>query len=130
MSTRIEVEYDRQYPSAEIQALIARANVTLSVFQQLGVAYQTLPGLAMAAYQTETAALAADVSALNALVDQIRPLLIAIDAKARPLDEKNKASLKALSGLLTNDADRQLLDQITGPTPQSGGSTPPPPPVP
>lgn len=63
MATRIEVEYDRQFPSSEIQALIARSNVTLSVFQQLGVAYQTLPGLAMAAYQTETDALEADVSA-------------------------------------------------------------------
>ena len=130
MATRIEVEYDRQFPSSEIQALIARSNVTLSVFQQLGVAYQTLPGLAMAAYQTETDALEADVSALNALVDQIRPLLIAIDAKAGPLDEKNKATLKTLSGLLTTDADRLLLDQITGPTTQSGGGTPTPPPPP
>jgi hypothetical protein len=128
MATRIEVEYDRQFPSSEIQALIARSNVTLSVFQQLGVAYQTLPGLAMAAYQTETDALEADVSALNALVDQIRPLLIAIDAKAGPLDEKNKATLKTLSGLLTTDADRLLLDQITGPTPQP--PTPPAPPTP
>jgi hypothetical protein len=46
------------------------------------------------------------------------------------LDEKNKAALKTLSGLLTTDADHVLLDQITGPTPQSGGGPPPPPPAP
>jgi len=86
--------------------------------------------MAMAGYQTEVDALEADNIALNALVDQIRPLLISIDAKSRPLDEKNKAALKTLSGLLTTDADRALLDQITGPTPQSGGGSPTPPPPP
>ncbi len=130
MSTRIEVEYDREFANADLQAIIARAIATLNVMVQLGVAYQTLPGLALAAYQTETTALTADVSALNALIDQIRALLILIDAKAQPLDEKNKAALKTLSGLLTTDADRALLDQITGPTTQSGGGTPTPPPIP
>jgi len=127
MATRIEVEYDRQFAYAETQAITARATATINVMQQLGTAYQSLPGLAMAAYQTETDALEADMTALNALVDQIRTLLIAIDAKARPLDEKNKAALKTLSGLITTDADRALLDQITGPTAQSPSPPPPPP---
>jgi uncharacterized protein YukE len=130
MTTRIEIEYDRQYANAEIQAILSRCTATTSVMVQLGVPYQALPGLALAGYQTETTALAGDVTALNALVDQIRTLLISIDAKARPLDEKNKAALKTLSGLLTTDADRALLDQITGPTPQSGGTPPTPPPPP
>lgn len=131
MATRIEVEYDRQFPNADTQAILARAIATTSVMQQLGAAYQTLPGMAMAGYQTETTALATDVSELHALVDQIRTRLIAVDAKARPLEEKNKAALKTLSGLLITDADRALLDQITGPTAQSGGGSPtPPPPTP
>jgi hypothetical protein len=127
MSTRIEIEYDRQFTDAEVQAIVARANVTISVLEQLGATYQNLPGLALAAYETETGALEADQSALNALVDQIRPLLIAIDGKARPLDEKNKAALRTLSGLLQTDADRALLAQITGPTAQGGGGGEPPP---
>jgi hypothetical protein len=127
MSTRIEVEYDRENTDADVQAIIARATATINVMQQLGVAYQTLPGYAMAAYQTETDALEADVSALNALVTQLRPLLIAIDAKAGPLDIKNKGVLKTLSGLLQTDAQKALLAQITGPTAQGGSSTPPPP---
>jgi hypothetical protein len=128
MATRIEIEYDRQFANAETQAVIARASATLNVLQQLGAAYQSLPGMAMAGYQTETDSLEADAVALNALVDQIRPLLISMDAKTRPLDEKNKAALKTLNGLLTTDADRALLDQITGATPQSGGTPPSPPP--
>lgn len=127
MATRIEIEYDRQFINSEVQGIVARATVTLNVLQQLGVAYQGLPGMAMAGYQTETDALETDGTALQALVDQIRPLLIAIDAKARPLDEKNKAALRTLSGLLQTDADRALLDQITGPTSQPPS---PPPPVP
>lgn len=128
MATRIEIEYDRQFINSEVQAIVARATVTLNVLQQLGVAYQALPGLAMAGYQTETDALETDGTALQALIDQIRPLLIAIDAKARPLDEKNKAALRTLSGLLQTDADRALLDQITGPTSQPPSPPPPPPP--
>jgi hypothetical protein len=127
MSTRIEVEYDREFTDADVQAIIARATATINVMQQLGVGFQSLPGYAMAAYQTETDALEADVTALNALVTQLRPLLIAIDAKSQPLDVKNKGVLKTLSGLLQTDGQRALLAQITGPTPQGGGSTPPPP---
>jgi hypothetical protein len=129
MATRIEVEYDRQFINSEVQAIVARATVTLNVLLQLGAAYQTLPGMAMVGYQTDTDALETDVTGLQALVDQIRPLLISIDARARPLDEKNKAALRTLSGLLQTDADRALLDQITGPTAQPP-SPPPPPPVP
>ena len=127
MSTRIEVEYDREFTDADVQALIARATATINVMQQLGVAFQTLPGYGMAAYQTETDALEADVTALNALVTQLRPLLIAIDAKSQPLDVKNKGVLRTLSGLLQTDAQKALLAQITGPTSQGGGGTPPPP---
>ncbi len=67
-----------------------------------------------------------DLLALPVLVDQIRPLLITIGAKAKPLDEKNKGRLRALQGLLQNDADLALLYQITGPTAQSGSGTPTP----
>lgn len=130
MSTRIEVEYDRENTDADVQAIIVRATATINVMQQLGVTFQTLPGYAMAAYQTETDSLEADVTALNALITQIRPYLISIDAKSQPLDVKNKGVLKALSGLLHTDAQKALLAQITGPTPQGGGSPPPPPPNP
>lgn len=127
MATRIEIEYDRQFTDAEVQASLARAAATLNVLQQLGVAYQTLPGYAMAGYQTEADALETNMTAVNALVDQIRPLLIAMDAQARPLDEKNKGMLRTLDGLLKTAADRALLAQITGPTAQGGGSPPAPP---
>jgi hypothetical protein len=126
MATRIEIEYDRMFINSEVQAIVARANNTVNVLQQLGAAYQSLPGMAMAQYQTDADALETDLTGLNALVDQIRPLLVAIDAKSAPLDDKNKAALKTLSGLLQTDADRALLDQITGPTAQPSPPTPPP----
>lgn len=113
-----------------MQAIIARATATINVMQQFGVTFQTLPGYAMAAYQTETDALEADETSLNPLVTQLRPLLIAIDAKSEPLDVKNKGVLRTLSGLLQTDAQKALLAQITGPTPQGGGSPTPPAPNP
>lgn len=128
MATRIEIEYDRQFINSEVQALVARGNTTVSVLQQLGVAYQGLPGMEMAGYQTETDSLEADVSALHVLVNQIRLLLIAIDQKAQPLDEKNKRALGTLRGLLQTGADQALLDQITGPTTQPPQPPPPEPP--
>lgn len=127
MSTRIEVEYDRVNTDADVQATIARATATINVMQQLGVTFQSLPGYAMAAYQTETDALEQKVSALNALVTQLRPLLVDIDALSQPLDVKNKGVLRTLSGLLQTDAQNALLAQITGPSAQGGGSPPPPP---
>jgi hypothetical protein len=63
------------------------------------------------------------------LIDQIRPLLIAIDTKAAPLAEKNKKLLHTLRGLLQTGAQAVLLDQITGATPQGSSPTPPPPPA-
>ena len=48
MATRIEIEYDRQYTDAEGQARLARAAAALNVLQQLGTAYQSLPGYEMA----------------------------------------------------------------------------------
>ena len=130
MATRIEIEYDRQYTDAEVQAILARAAASLNVLQQLGTAYQGLPGLEMASYQAEADSMEADEAAINALVDQIRPKLIALDAKARPLDEKNKGLLRTLDGLLKTAAQRALLPQITGPTAQGGGAAPTPPPTP
>ena len=127
MATRIEIGYDRLFINSEIQEIVARAAASLNVLAQLGVTYQTLPGLAMAGYQTEADALETALASLNDLVDQIRVLLISIDAMAGPLAEKNKKLLGALRGLLQNAADVVLLDQITGPTPQPA---PPPPPVP
>ena len=128
MSTRIEVEYDRQYTNADIQEIVARATVSVNVLQQLGVAYQSLPGIGMTQYQTDVDAVEADLTALTALINQILPLLVTLDAKAGPLSEKNKKLLKSLSGLLQTSAEKTLLDQITGPTAQGGGSTPTPPP--
>lgn len=130
MATRIEIEYDRQYTDAEAQAILARAAASLNVLQQLGTAYQGLPGMEMASYQAEADSMEADEAAINALIDQIRPKLIALDAKARPLDEKNKGLLRTLDGLLKTAAQRALLAQITGPTAQGGGSAPTPPPTP
>ena len=127
MATRIEIDYDRQFVNSQIQEIVARSAASLNVLSQLGAAYQTLPGLAMAGYQTEADALETTLASLNDLVDQIRVLLISIDAMAGPLSEKNKKLLGALRGLLQNAADRVLLDQITGPTPQPA---PPPPPGP
>ena len=54
MSTRIEVEYDRAFTDADVQAIIARATATVNVMQQLGTAFQSLPGYVMTAYETET----------------------------------------------------------------------------
>jgi hypothetical protein len=130
MSTRIEIEYDRLYTDADAQAILSRAAASLNVLQQLGVAYQTLPGYEMAAYQTEADAMETVAGEVNALINQIRPKLIALDAMARPLDEKNKGLLRTLDGLLKTAAQRALLAQITGPTAEGGGSSPTPPPTP
>ena len=123
----IHIEYDRLFINTQVQEIVARSAASLNVLAQLGAAYQGLPGLAMAGYQTEADALETALASLNALIDQIRVLLISIDAMAGPLSEKNKKLLGALRGLLQNAADLVLLDQITGPTPQPA---PPPPPVP
>lgn len=131
MATRIDVDYDRQFTNADIQEIVARGTVTVNVLEQLGAAYQALPGMAMPGYQTEVDAIEADMAALSALINQILPLLMSLDAKAGPLSDKNKKALRTLSGLLQSSAEKSLLDQITGPTSQGGGSTPtPPPPTP
>ncbi|MBI3463629.1 MAG: hypothetical protein HY000_11310 [Planctomycetes bacterium] len=104
----------------------ARATVTVQVLVQLGAAYQNLPGKAMAGYQADRDALQTDVTAIQSLLDQIRVLLEAIDQKCQPLDEKNKAILRALQRLLLTDADWALLAQITGPTEQGPSPAPTP----
>jgi hypothetical protein len=63
------------------------------------------------------------------LLWSLQPLLISLDNKALPLGEKNKKALKTLSGLLQTSAEKTLLDQITGPTHQSGGNSPASPPA-
>ncbi len=118
MATRLEIEFDRVWTDSKVQALLARATVSIQVLVQLGAAYQSLPGMAMAGYQAERDALQADITAVQALLDQIRVLLEAIDQKCGPLDEKNMAILRALQGLLLTDADRAMLAQITGPIEQ------------
>lgn len=131
MSTRIDVEYDRLFTNAQINEIIARGTVTVNVLQQLGPDYQSLPGIALAGYETDLTSLEAEMALLNGLINQLLPLLASLDAKAAPIDEKNKKALKTLSGLLQSSALKTLLDQITGPTHQSGGGTPtPPPPTP
>jgi len=128
MATRIDIDYTRRFQNAEVQEIVSRGNSTTDVLVELGAGYQSLPDMVMTTYQTEVAALASKLTQLNALVDQIRPLLVDIDDLAEPLDEKNKRALGTLRNLLRNDADIALLDQITGPTPQP--ATPPPPPGP
>ena len=127
MATRIEIEYTRQFTDAVVQDIIGRSTVSLNVLDQLGAAYQSLPGYAMAGYQTEVDALEADVTALAGHIDAIRPLLISIDAKSRPLDEKNKGLLRTLQGLLKTDGDRALLGQLTGPIARRPSPPPTPP---
>lgn len=114
MGTRIDIEYDRQFTDSDVQEIVGRAATTSSVLQQLGADYQSLPGIGKADYDMDLAVLQSDINQLNGLIDQIRPLLVSIDAKTGPLDEKNKAALRTLSGLLQSDADKTLLAQITG----------------
>ncbi len=131
MAAFIEVAYDRLFTDAVVQALLARGVATINVLEQLGPAYHNLPGMPLTELQARQTGLSTEVNALMALIDQMRPILISIDAKAGPLDEMEKALLRVLQGLLMTDADRTLLYQITGPTEQSGGSTPSPtPPTP
>jgi len=118
MPTRIDIDYTRRIQNAEAQAIIGRGTTTTNVLVALGPAYQNLPDAALAPYQAEVAALLAKVTLLNSLVDQIRPLLQDIDDLGEPLDEKNIRVLGMLRNALRNDADINLLDQITGPTTQ------------
>ena len=130
MSTRIEIPYDRQFTDSDVEADVARGTATVNVLQQLGVAYQTLPGYGMTAYDDEVNALGAKATAVNGLLNQIRVLLVDMDALCGPLHDKNVGALKALDGLLRTNAQRGLLAQITGPTSQGGGSSPAPAPTP
>ncbi len=118
MPTRIEIDYTRRIQNAEAQAIVSRGNSTTNVLVALGPNYQSLPDAALGPYQAEVAALAAKLTLLNSLVDQLRPLLQDIDDLGEPLDEKNIRVLGMLRNALRNDADINLLDQITGPTPQ------------
>jgi len=126
MGTRIDIDYTRRFQNAEAQAIVSRGNSTTDVLVQLGPSYHSLPEMVLGGYQSEVAALAAKLTQLNALVDQIRPVLVDIDDLAQPLDEKNKRALGTLRNLLRNDADIALLDQITGPTDQGPNPAPAP----
>ena len=127
MATRIEIDYDRRVILSDLQYILARAAAGLNVLQQLGAAFQSLPGLVMTTYQTEADSLEADVQALNDLINQIRVLLETMDDKAEDLAAKNKKLLATLRGLLQTAAQLALLDQITGPTdePAAPPTTPP-----
>ena len=125
MATRIEIDYDRHFINSAVQEIVARSAASLNVLDQLGAAFQGLPGLVMTTYQAEADALETALGSLNALIDQIRLLLITIDGMAGPLAEKNKKLLATLRGLLQSAADVVLLDQITGPTSQPAPSPPP-----
>lgn len=127
MPTRIDIDYTRRVQNAEAQAIVSRGNSTTDVLVQLGPNYQSLPDAALAPYQAEVAALAAKLTLLNSLVDQIRPVLEDIDDLAEPLSDKNIRTLGMLRNALRNDADINLLDQITGPTPQPPAPPGPPP---
>ena len=114
----IFVDYERQLTDWEINALVRRAVDTLSVMEQLGTAFQNLPGIEMAGYEALADAIKALVKQLQDLVAQIKPILQQLDAQTHLLDEKNQAALKALRGLLQATEKAVLLDQITGPTEQ------------
>ena len=128
MATRIEIDYDRRVIQSDLQYILARAATSLNVLQELGAAYQSLPGLDMATYQADADALEALVTNLNNLINQIRALLEEIDDKAEGLAAKGKKLLATLRGRLQTAAQLALLDQITGPTDQP--PTPPTPPGP
>ena len=127
MGTRIDIDYTRKFQNAAVQEIVSRGNSTTSVLVQLGPGYQSLPDMALTAYQSQVTGLGTKLTQLNGLVDEIRGLLVEIDNLAEPLDEKNKRALGTLRNLLRNDADVTLLDQITGPTPQGPTPVPPPP---
>ena len=130
MPTRIDIDYTRRIQNAEAQEIVSRGNSTTAVLVQLGANYQSLPDAALGPYQAEVAALAGKITLLNSLVDQIRPVLQDIDDLGEPLDDKNKRTLGMLRNALRNDADINLLDQITGPTPTPTPATSPPAPGP
>ena len=127
MATRIEIDYDRRVIQSEVQYILARASAGLNVLQQLGAAYQSLPGLVMTDLQTQADALETLVAQFNTLINQLRALLEQIDDTAEDVAVKNKTLLASLRGLLQTQAQLTLLDQITGPT---STPAPPPPPVP
>ena len=126
MPTRIEIPYDRRFTDSQVEDEIARGTATVNVLDQLGAAYQSLPGYAMAGYQTEVNDLEALVTQLAGHVTAIRPLLESIDQKMGPLHDKNLGALRMLQGMLKTAGEKALLGQITGPIRR----TPSPPPTP
>jgi len=122
MATRIEIDYDRRVIQSDVQYILARAAAGLNVLQQLGAAYQSLPGLVMTDLQIHADALEALVTQYNNLINQVRALLEQIDDAAEDVAAENKMVLATLRGILQTQAQLALLDQITGPT----EVTPPP----
>ena len=128
MATRIEIDYDRRVIQSDVQYILARITSGVNVLQQLGAAYQSLPGLVMTDLEAQATALEALVSQYNNLINQIRALLEQMDDAAEDVAVKNKTLLATLRGILQTQAQLALLDQITGPTEE--GPTPPIPPGP
>ena|SRR3990172_7096672 len=126
MATRIEIDYDRRVIQSDVQYILARITAGVNVLQQLGAAYQSLPGLVMTDLEAQATALEALVSQYNNLINQIRALLEQMDDAAEDVAVKNKTLLATLRGILQTQAQLALLDQITGPTEE--GPTPPTPP--
>jgi len=122
MATRIEIDYDRRVIQSDVQYILARAAAGLNVLQQLGAAYQSLPGLVMTDLQIHADALEALVTQTSNLINQLRALLEQIDDAAEDVAAENKTLLATLRGILQTQAQLALLDQITGPT----EVTPPP----
>ncbi len=116
MATRIEIDYDRRVIQSDVHYILARISAGVNVLQQLGAAYQSLPGVAMADLEALATALEALVNQYNNLINQLRALLEQMDDLAEDVGVKNKTLLATLRGLLQTQAQLALLDQITGPT--------------
>lgn len=123
MSTRIEIDYDRKHADADVNAVLARTIASIGVLKQLGTAYQNLPDLALADYETKSESLADKIQALDAHLTAIKDLLPDIDNAVSELIAMNIALLRALQGLLKGKTEISKLDQITGPTPQTHSTT-------
>ncbi len=120
----IAVPYERQKTDADLTEIIDRSDAGISVLDQLGTAYQSLPGYAMTALQALNQELKDDQTLLEGLITQILPVLQRLDVNAAQMQELNKGLLPLLRGALLGKPEAVLLDRITGPTEQGHPATP------